>query len=203
LGPRQGPPGAGGAGAALPVDKPGAVVLGPREKLDPRHPLRDAGKGTQVAKNPAPKQDSKQKLQALAAGADNLDPKVIWQDVLEQGVTDPGLIIATADFLVQSKKFDHAAEFLKANLRRGGVVRPWVYEALAITLKEAGGSLADIERSQVSLVDLEPQDAGGYLRGATALAENKHYGQALAFCRQAALLDSNSPHAYAEAMKYA
>src|SRR5207248_1619347 len=83
-----------------------------------------------------------------------------------KGVNDPGLIIAFADFLVQNEHWDHAAELLKANLREGIVARPWVYEALAVALKESKGSQVDIERAQVSAVDLEPQDAQGYPRAA-------------------------------------
>src|SRR5262249_33851116 len=44
------------------------------------------------------------------------DPKTVWQDALAKGVNDPGLIIATADFLAMNNLFDHTAEFLKANL---------------------------------------------------------------------------------------
>ena len=44
------------------------------------------------------------------------DPRVIWQEALAKGVDDPGLIIAVADYLGQNEKFDHVAEFLKANI---------------------------------------------------------------------------------------
>ena len=87
-----------------------------------------------------------------------VDPKKVWQDALEKGGSDPGLIIACADYLALNGKFDHAAEFLKANLRQGIVVRPWVYDALALALELGKGSLTDIERARVSVVDLEPQE---------------------------------------------
>ncbi|MFO0881136.1 MAG: hypothetical protein U0840_27750 [Gemmataceae bacterium] len=131
------------------------------------------------------------------------DPKTIWQEALVKGISDPGLIIATADYLAQNVKFDHAAEFLKANLRQGVVVKPWVYKSLAIALREAGGSAEDIERAEVSAADLEPLDANGYLLAARALAEDKNYDRALAFCRQAAELEPNVPHPYADAARYA
>jgi tetratricopeptide (TPR) repeat protein len=132
-----------------------------------------------------------------------LDPKTVWQEALVKGVDNPSLIIATADFLVLANKFDHAAEFLKANLRQGIVVEPWVYKSLAIALRISGGSTEDIERAEVSTADLEPRDAQGYLQAAQALAQDEKYALALAFCRQAALLDPATPHAYSEALGYA
>jgi hypothetical protein len=131
------------------------------------------------------------------------DPKTVWQDALVKGVDNPSLIIATADFLVMNKKFDHAAEFLKANLRQGIAVEPWVYQSLAIALRTSGGSTEDIERAEVSAADMEPKDAQGYLQAARALAQDEKYGLALAFCRQAALLEPGTPHAYADALNYA
>src|SRR5262249_35295463 len=74
-----------------------------------------------------------------------LDPKTIWQEALKKGVEEPGLIIACADFLALNGEWAHAAEFLKANLRQGIVVEPWVYEALAVALRESGGSAEEIE----------------------------------------------------------
>jgi tetratricopeptide (TPR) repeat protein len=131
------------------------------------------------------------------------DPKSVWQDALVKGVDNPSLIIATADFLVMNKKFDHAAEFLKANLRQGIVVEPWVYQSLAIALRTSGGSTEDIERAEVSSADMEPKDAQGYLQAAQALGQDEKHGLALAFCRQAALLEPGTPHAYSDALNYA
>jgi hypothetical protein len=103
----------------------------------------------------------------------SLDPKEIWQEALVKGTQQPGMIIATADFLAMNGKFDHAAEFLKANLRQGVVVKPWVFKSLAIALRETGGSAEEIERAEVSAADFEPLDAQGYLTAARALAEDK------------------------------
>ncbi len=131
------------------------------------------------------------------------DPRTVWQDALAKGVDNPSLIIATADYLVMRGKFAHAAEFLKANLRKGIVVQPWVYKSLALALRMSGGSTEDIERAEVSTADREPKDAQGYLQAAQALAQDEKYTLALAFCRQAALLEPGTPHAYAEALNYA
>jgi tetratricopeptide (TPR) repeat protein len=131
------------------------------------------------------------------------DPRKIWQDALVRGTANPGLIIATADFLVLNKKFDHAAEFLKADLRQGIVVEPWVYKSLALALRMSGGSTEDIERAEVSTADIEPKDAQGYLQAAQALAQDEQFSLALAFCQQAALLEPGTPHAYADALNYA
>jgi hypothetical protein len=132
-----------------------------------------------------------------------LDPKQIWQDALAKGVNDPGLIIACVDFLAQAGRYDHVVEFLKADLRQGIVVKPWVYEALALALEASGGSPEMIERAYASAVDLEPQDASGYVRASKAMGDRKLYDRAVAYCRQAALLEPNSPASYEEAMLYA
>jgi tetratricopeptide (TPR) repeat protein len=145
------------------------------------------------------------KIQVAGAGDErrDLDPRKVWQDALVKGVSNPSLIIATADFLVLTRKYEHAVEFLKANLRQGIVVEPWVYQSLALALRMAGGSAEDIERAEVSPADMEPKNALGYVQAAQALAKDEKYGLALAFCRQAALLEPGTPYAYEEALGYA
>src|SRR5262249_50879868 len=96
-----------------------------------------------------------------------------------------------------------ASEFLKANLRQGVVVRPWVYSTLAIALKQAGASAEEIERASVSAADLEPGGPEGFLSAARALSEAGQHPRALAFCKQAALLSPGLPHAYDDALGYA
>jgi tetratricopeptide (TPR) repeat protein len=129
-----------------------------------------------------------------------LDPKVIWQEALAKGVDDPGLIIACVDFLALNNMWEHVAEFLKADLRLGIVVRPWVFQALAIALRETKASPEEIERAEVSTADLEPLDTQGFMRAAQAMRELGRHDRALAFCRQAALLEPNLAQAYREAL---
>src|SRR5207247_2241847 len=85
-------------------DRPadGRVVIGPRKDRDPNALAPGAGgkRPDDVAKQGLPP-----------------DPKVIWQDALVKGVENPSLIIAVADFLAQMQRWDHVAEFLKADLR--------------------------------------------------------------------------------------
>ena len=131
------------------------------------------------------------------------DPRKIWEEALAKGVDNPGLIVAVADYLALNLKWDHAAEFLKANLRRGIVVKPWVYEALAVALRESGGSTDEIERAEVSNADLSPQDANGFLKASQAMANSKRYDRAVAFCKQASALEPNLARPYAEALLYA
>jgi tetratricopeptide (TPR) repeat protein len=179
-------PGAMGGMGALPVNNRDALAAGNR---DPK--VRVAGQGDERPDDKDPKKNPA------------LDPRSIWQEALTKGVDNPSLIIATADHLVLCGKFDHAAEFLKASLRQGIVTEPWVYKSLALALRMSGGATEDIERAEVSTADLEPKDAQGYLQAAQALAQDEKYGLALAFCRQAALLEPGTPHAYADALNYA
>jgi tetratricopeptide (TPR) repeat protein len=161
------------------------------------------GRHTQVADANARNNDNEGKVKLPKLPRADADPRTIWQEALAKGVDEPGLIIATADYLVQARQWTHAAEFLKANLRQGIVVRPWVYEALALALREGGGSPDEVERAEVSSADLEPLDAHGFLRASDALAANKNTSAAVAFCRQAAMLEPDVPEAYADAVRHA
>ncbi|NBO94156.1 MAG: hypothetical protein EBV06_17880, partial [Planctomycetia bacterium] len=170
-----------GAGAA-----PGAG--GVAAPIQPKEPLVKGPKGpggNEVAKG------------------NEVDPREVWDTTLKQAAQQPGMIIATADFLVLNKKWDHAAEFLKANLRQGIIVQPWVYKSLSLTMREAGAKAEDIERAEVSIADMEPMDAQGYLIAARALAEDKNYTRAIAFCKQAAALEPGTANPFAEAARYA
>src|SRR5262249_34985198 len=61
----------------------------------------------------------------------------------------------------------------------------------------------EIERAEVSLTDLEPQDCNGFLKAGHAMADHQRWGRAVAFCRQASLLQPNVPQPYADALGYA
>jgi tetratricopeptide (TPR) repeat protein len=135
--------------------------------------------------------------------APRLDPRSVWQDALAKAPASPGLVIAVSDFLAMNQEWEHAAEFLKANLRQGIVVKPWVYEALALALREAGGSPEEVERAEVSAADLQPQNAQSFQHAAHAMADLKRYDRAVAFSRQAALLQPGAPLSYSEALIYA
>ena len=132
-----------------------------------------------------------------------IDPQAYWQEALEKAGDNPSMVIAISDFLAMNRYFDHAADFLKANIRKGIVVKPWVYEALAIALRESGGSPAEIERAEVAAIDLEPADGHGFLKAATTMAEMKRYTMALAFCKQAAHLEPNTSAPFEAAIKFA
>ncbi|HXG09183.1 MAG TPA: VWA domain-containing protein [Gemmataceae bacterium] len=179
----------------------------PIQQLNDRAQNNVAGAGGRRGEEPRketdPKKDAKPAIAANLAKEVDHDPRVIWEDALSRAAVEPGLVIAVADFLMEHQKYDHVAEFLKANLRHGIVVRPWVYEALAIALKEAKASPEEIERAELAVADLEPHDPQALLRSAQAMAEHKRYDRAVAFCRQASLLEPNAAQPYAEALLYA
>jgi hypothetical protein len=197
-------PGSTPPGAQLNVDRP-AVAGGGVRALN--NAIAGNGQGEDpkavAARDEADKKAATAQLEQLHPELANQDAKVIWQRALELGVDDPGLIIAVSDWLAMGRKWDHAAEFLKANLRQGIVVKPWVYEALALALKGMQASPAEVERAETSVAALEPLDSQGFLKAAQAMAEQGRYDRALAFSRQAALLEPNVPHAYADALVYA
>jgi hypothetical protein len=180
-------PPAGGAGA-------GALLIEPGKK-----PVQVAGAGDKKdPKKPTPAEVKKPTEPVV-----KVDAKKDWQDALAKGRYEPGLIIATADFLVAQGQFTHAAEFLKADLRTATVVRPWVYEALSLSLRLSKGSVEEIERAELSAIDVMPSDSQGYLKAGQAMADAKQWGRAVAFCKQASLLTPDSPEPYANALRYA
>jgi len=148
------------------------------------------------------KEDPSRKGQAGKGLPLQIDPKV-WDSVLGEGDVPPSMVIATAETLFEQPDKKHAVEFLKANLRRGIVVRPWVFEALAIALEATGGDAEEIRRARLSAVALDPKDAEGFLDAARTMAGNGQYDRALAFCRQAALIEPNLVFSYDQALVYA
>jgi hypothetical protein len=201
ISPSGGPPVMG----ALDREPRNFARIGPRDK-DVEDVLQKA-RETLVA-GAGGRRDDKDK-KGYHPPLEDANPAVIWKEALAKGIDDPGLIIATADYMVHCGKWDHCAEFLKANLRQGIVVQPWVYESLALALRESKGSPEEIERAELALSDLEPLDARGFLKASQVMAEKgddrspQAYSNALAFCRQAAALDPDSPQAYANALNYA
>ncbi len=131
------------------------------------------------------------------------DPKTMWSNAIDRTVTDPGLIVACAEFLMEFDEFGHAAEVLKGNLRKGLSTDDWAHEALAIALQAGGGSPIEVERASVSAIDLDPADAKAYLKAAKAEAKLKNHNQAIAFCKRASECRPDDPTPYANAMAYA
>jgi tetratricopeptide (TPR) repeat protein len=131
------------------------------------------------------------------------DPKRAWSEAIDWTVTDPGLIVATAEFLMQFNEFGHAAEVLKGNLRKGLSTDAWAHEALSIALQMSQGSPAEIERAAVSAIDLDPTDAKAYLKAAKVEHDLKNHDLAVAFCKKAAEFGPDQPRAYANALVYA
>jgi hypothetical protein len=142
-------------------------------------------------------------LAALDKREQNIDPQKVWQEAFAKGGAGSGMVIATADFLFEAGEFKHAAEFLKSNLRYGVVVRPWVFEALAVALEASNGSPEEIRQVRLSGIALDPNDAQGFLSAAKAMADRGENDRAVAFCRQAAILEPNDYHSYEAALSYA
>jgi len=195
-GPTGAKPGGPPMGAAN-MDRDGALVFKPGDK-------RDKDKDPQVAAA----NDKRDKKPVI-----DVDSRTAWEEAIEKLVKDSGspdkvaqgerLVIAWSDTLVKYGKYDHAAEFLKACLRNGIANRPWMYEALSVALELSNGSPEDIERAQVSAIDLQPQDAQGYYRASKSMADLKRWGPALAMLKQASLMDPSRPDVYADALLYA
>ena len=209
----------GDGNAAAPFKRPdgGQVVIGPNTAPPPKDPKNPVNPpkdpvvvkppvkdpGTLVAANKPtmnnPKVDDVELLMRLGN-----DPKTMWSNAIDWTVTDPGLIVATAEFLMDFEEFGAAAEVLKGNLRKGLATDEWAHEALAIALQSAGGSNPiEVERAAVSAIDLDPTSAKAYLKAAKAEANLKNHNQAVVFCKRAAACSPDDPTPYANALAYA
>jgi tetratricopeptide (TPR) repeat protein len=154
-------------------------------------------------KNDTKVQEFGDKIKLAREKREVLDPTTIWQEAFDKGGIDAAHVIATADFLFEAGQPKHAAEFLKANLRHGVVVRPWVFEALAVALEASGGAKEEIRRARLSGIALDPTDAQGFMSAARAMADRGQFDRALAFCKQAAQLEPADYHSYEVALAYA
>lgn len=136
--------------------------------------------------------------------AGNSDPKKVYNELFKPGVvTDPNLVITATEFLFEYKEYQHAAESLKANLRRGHATGAWAYEALSLALAESKASPNEVERAALSAIDLDPQDPKAYLRAAKAEHDLGRNELAIDLCKRAAGLEPNLPAIYANALVYA
>ena len=189
----------------------GGIIGGKSKRVEAAAWLEMERKGDLLARSSrkqpnikvAPVQGGDPDAPQFAKKREDLDPNKIWNEAIAKGGATPGMVIATADFLFEAGHFKHAAEFLKANLRQGVVVRPWVFEALAIALEASGGDPEEIRRARLSGIALDPKDAQGFMSAARAMADRGQHDRALAFCRQAALLEPNDYHPYEVALAYA
>ncbi|QEL13697.1 vWA domain-containing protein [Limnoglobus roseus] len=188
-------------GASVKYKKPeGANAAG-----GPGNPARDKNA---VAVGGPGKDDRLKNMNAdvreMLAGIDKNNPTRMWQQALDKSnVTDPGLVVACADFLMEVEKPDHVAEVIKTGIRSGLTTDQWAYDALGMALKESKASPADIQRVAMSTVDFEPAEAKGYLKAAQVANDNGQAAQAMAYCKKAAGLEPNLPAAYANALVYA
>ena len=131
------------------------------------------------------------------------DPSRRWSEAIDWTVTDPGLIVASAEFLMEMDEYNSAAEVLKGSLRKGLTTDPWAHEALAIALQDSHATQAEIERAALSAIDLDPADSKAYLKAARVEADLKNHDQAIAFCKRAAQFSPDEPNAYANTLAYA
>lgn len=130
------------------------------------------------------------------------DPESYFTDLLGKASFDPGVIIASVDFLAKAGEFKYAVEVLKAALRSGLIAEAWAHEALALALEGSNGAGEEVERARVSGIDLEPRNAQAYLKASKALA-NGDLDRALKFCRAAAAIEPNLPDPYINALAFA
>ena len=157
------------------------------------------GRGQIAAAKPDPKAAA-----AALVKKGQQDPQKLWNAVLGgNALTGQEIVIDAADLLFEMKEFGHATEVLKASLRKGRVNGIWTHDALAVALQNCQGSAAEVERASLSGIDMDPSNAGLYLKAAKAEDGLGNHETALAFCQRAAALEPSLPNPYADALVYA
>jgi len=180
----------------------GPVVIGPDtpnpDKSKPKDPVAiksdEASKPTMTEPNIDPVA-LKKKL--------SVDPRRMWSEAIDWTVTDPGIIVACAEFLMEMDEYASAVEILKGGLRKGLTTDNWAHESLAIALQMSQGDPIEVERAALSAIDLDPTDPNAYIKAAKVEADLKNYDQAIAFCKRAAEFAPDQPIAYANTLAYA
>src|SRR5205814_6942600 len=209
------------AQAALP-GRGGAVVIGPGGTNPAPRANPNAGERPAVPANanPNPKPKGIDNTQPVVVRGDkptmvdpkldvegmlkklDKDPRRMWQQAIDWTVTDPKLVVAVADDLMDQGEPGHAAEVLKAGLRKGLTTDEWCHDALATALQMSQASPAEVERAAVSAIDLDPTNPKAYLRAARVESELGNHDLAVAFCRRAAKFGPEQPQPYANALAY-
>jgi tetratricopeptide (TPR) repeat protein len=200
------PRGNGGPIVINPSDPPRpkdpVVTNPPKDPKDPKDPNGNAVASTAPGVKPTiidPKLDPTILKPKLSG-----DPKRKWSEAIDWTVTDPGIIIASAEFLMEMDEYAAAIEILKGGLRKGLATDAWVHESLAIALQMTKDhNPVEYERAALSAIDLDPTDPKAYLKAAKVEAELKNHDQAVAFCKRAAEFAPDQPMAYANALAYA
>lgn len=131
------------------------------------------------------------------------DPNKVWNEAFDRAITDPNLVLTAAEAMVDMGEYAHAAEALKAGLRKGRAGGGWAFDALTLALQESKAAPAEVERVALSGVDLDPTDPKAYLKAAKAENELGQVDAAIAFCKRAADIEPNLPTSYANALVYA
>ena len=216
-----------GDGNAMGVPNPrgnlGPIVIGPGggnlPDPKPKDPVATNPPKDPVATNP-PKDPNANALASAGPGTKptlvdpKFDPEILkpklstnpkrrWQEAINWTVTDPGLIVASAEFMMEMDEYSSAVEILKAGLRKGLATDAWAHESLAIALQMTQANPVEYERAAVSAIDLDPTDSKAYLKAAKVEAELKNHDQAMAFSRRAAEFAPDLPMAYANTLAYA
>src|SRR5439155_23236133 len=99
------------------------------------------------------------------------DPQAVWNGAFDKNLLRPRQVIAVADALAVGDKFEEVVALLQADLRKGVLVQPCVFDALALALKSSGGTPEERERVMLSVIDLDPKNPQSYLRAAEAMQE--------------------------------
>lgn len=188
-----------GGNNAAPTKPKNAVAVKPTAPVEKDQTVNAVAMGPGAKPTLVDPKFDPEKLKPKLSG----DPKRRWNEAINWTVNDPGLIVASAEFLMDMDEFASAAEVLKGGLRKGLATDAWAHESLALALEMSQGSQAEIERAALSAIDLDPTDAKAYLKAAKVSAEFKNHDQALAFARRAAEFAPDQPIAYANALAYA
>lgn len=187
-------------------NRKGDKLAGVDPKAEPKEPKPE---GAVVAEAIAQAGQAKKKLRNPRNSAlemllnSDKKPQNLWNEAFDWTLTDPNLVVTAAEFLFDFKEYGHAAEALKAAIRKGRSNNTWVFEALTLALEQSQASPAEIERAALSAIDLDPTDSKAYLKAASVSHDLGMNEQAVAYAKRAASLEPNLPDAYSNVLAFA
>ena len=120
------------------------------------------------------------------------DPKRFWPEFFRRHATriHGPTIRVLLQALVRHQAYEHAVQLLRTAIREGKG-EPWMYEALAMTLRMAGHPDKEVEEALLSAADTISDSPASLYRVAEQLAKYGHHRAALNLMRRAAVL---APH---------
>ena len=126
----------------------------------------------------------------------------VWRPFFAKNQPPVRAVQRHVNYLLEQKQLEHVIALLNAAIIEGQA-QPWMYEVLALTMKQAKYPEADIERVVLSVADFGNATFESMLYSGAYLANLGHEAAALRMYRQAARMSPERPEPYSLSLKLA